>query len=102
LKSRTFRVTSTRSRVRELKNNLSHYVRQIEAGKRVAVTAHGRVVAELVPPGSGTGASRYDKLVAAGIIEPAAKASGLPPEWPDIRLSRGLVAELIESDRGEP
>ena len=91
--------------IRELKNNLSHYVRQIEAGKRVAVTAHGRVVAELVPPGSGTGTgggSRYDQLVDAGIIEPAVEANGLPPEWPDIRLSRGTVAELIDSDRGEP
>jgi prevent-host-death family protein len=91
--------------IRELKNNLSHYVRQIEAGKRVAVTAHGRVVAELVPPGSDTGtggASRYDELVATGIIEPAAEADGLPPEWPDICLSRGMVAELIDSDRGEP
>jgi prevent-host-death family protein len=91
--------------IRELKNNLSHYVRQIEAGKRVAVTAHGRVVAELVPPGSDTGtggASRYDELVATGIIEPAAKADGLTPEWPDICLSRGTVAELIDSDRGEP
>jgi prevent-host-death family protein len=91
--------------IRELKNNLSHYVRQIEAGKRVAVTAHGRVVAELVPPGSGAGtrgASQYDELVAAGIIEPASEADGLPPEWPDIRLSRGTVTELIDSDRGEP
>ena len=91
--------------IRQLKNNLSHYVRQIEAGKRVAVTAHGRVVAELVPPGSNTGAqgtSRYDELVATGIIEPAAEADGLPPDWPDICLSRGMVAELIDSDRGEP
>jgi prevent-host-death family protein len=91
--------------IRELKNNLSHYVRQIEAGKRVAVTAHGRVVAELVPPNSGTGrggASRYDELVATGIIERAARADGATPEWPDIRLSSGTVAELIDSDRGEP
>lgn len=91
--------------IRELKNNLSHYVRQVEAGKRVAVTAHGRVVAELVPPGSGSGterASRYDELVAAGVIAPAAEAGGVPPEWPDICVSRGTVAELIDSDRGEP
>lgn len=89
--------------IRELKNNLSHYVRQIEAGKRVAVTAHGRVVAELVPPGSGTaGASRYDELVATGVIEPAAEADGLALEWPDIHLSPGTVTELIDSDRGEP
>ena len=32
----------------------------------------------------------------------AAEADGLPPEWPDICLSRGMVAELIDSDRGEP
>jgi prevent-host-death family protein len=90
--------------IRELKNKLSHYVRQIEAGKRVAVTAHGRVVAELVPPGAaGTGgSSRYEELVAAGIIVPATEHDGVPPEWPDIRLSRGTVAELIDSDRGEP
>ena len=40
--------------IRELKNKLSHYVRQIEASRRVAVTAHGRFVAEPVPPGAGT------------------------------------------------
>lgn len=89
--------------IRELKNKLSHYVRQIEAGKRVAVTAHGRVVAELVPPGTGArGSSRYEELVAAGIIVPAAENDRVPPEWPDIRLSRGTVAQLIDSDRGEP
>jgi prevent-host-death family protein len=89
--------------IRELKNKLSHYVRQIEAGKRVAVTAHGRVVAELVPPGAGAGrSSRYEELVAAGVIVPAAEHDVAPPEWPDIRLARGTVAELIDSDRGEP
>ena len=90
--------------IRELKNNLSHYVRQIEAGKRIAVTAHGRVVAELVPPATATRpkSSRYDELIAAGIIEPAAKPYAPPPEWPDIRLPTGTAAELIDSDRGEP
>ncbi len=90
--------------IRELKNKLSHYVRQIEAGKRVAVTAHGRVVAELVPPGAGAaGSSRYEELVAAGTIVPAVEhAGGGAPDWPEIRLSRGAVSELIDSDRGEP
>jgi len=91
--------------IRELKNNLSHYVRQIEAGKRIAVTAHGRVVAELVPPTKGErvrSASRYDELVAAGIIEPAIEPRALPPKWPDIRLGPGTAGELINSDRGEP
>ena len=36
--------------IRELKDNLSRYIRRIEAGEHVVVTAHGRIVAELVPP----------------------------------------------------
>jgi prevent-host-death family protein len=57
--------------IRELKDNLSRYIRRIEAGERIAITAHGRVVAELVPPGSsrqGRRASRFDELVADGVI----------------------------------
>jgi prevent-host-death family protein len=90
--------------IRQLKNNLSHYVRQVEAGERVAVTAHGRVVAEIVPPrfGAVTGeATRYEQLVAAGTIEPAAQPDAPPPEWPDIRLRPGTAAGLIDADRGE-
>lgn len=42
----------TRVGIRELKNNLSQYVRRVEAGDVLIVTDRGRVVAELVPPGS--------------------------------------------------
>lgn len=64
--------------IRELKNNLSRYVRQVEGGKRISVTAHGRVVAELVPAAPRTAKkrsqaklSRYEQLVAEGVIRPA-------------------------------
>jgi prevent-host-death family protein len=85
--------------IRELKNNLSHYVRQIEAGKRIAVTAHGRVVAELVPHRRGAGGRRYDALVAAGVIEPAVDSPLAP--WPHIHAPSGTASQLIDSDRGE-
>jgi prevent-host-death family protein len=87
--------------IRELKNNLSHFVRRIEAGERIAVTAHGRVVAQLVPPGKTTKgrSTRYDELVDSGVIRPAMEAG--KPAWPDIRLRRGSVRELIDTDRGE-
>jgi antitoxin (DNA-binding transcriptional repressor) of toxin-antitoxin stability system len=55
--------------IRQLKVNLSRYVRRIEAGERISVTAHGRVVAELVPPGGGvrtSSGSRWEELLAAG------------------------------------
>ena len=94
----------TSTGIRELKDNLSRYIRRIEAGERIAVTAHGRVVAELVPPVKGSRArrpSRYEELVATGVIRPALEAGDPLEEWPDIRLSRGTAAQLIDTDRGE-
>jgi antitoxin (DNA-binding transcriptional repressor) of toxin-antitoxin stability system len=90
--------------IRELKDNLSWYIRRIEAGERIAVTAHGRVVAELVPPGTagkGRGPSRFDELVAAGVIRPPLESGDPTEDWPDIRLPRGTAVELIDADRGE-
>jgi prevent-host-death family protein len=90
--------------IRELKDNLSRYIRRVEAGQRIAVTAHGRVVAELVPPGASTRqmrASRWDQLIAAGILHPPVEAGDPFEDWPDIRLRPGTAAELINADRGE-
>jgi len=39
--------------IRQLKNNLSKYVRQVEGGDVLIVTDRGRIVAELWPPGHG-------------------------------------------------
>ena len=90
--------------IRELKDNLSRYIRRIEAGERIAITAHGRVVAELVPPGTARtsrGRSRFDELVAAGVIRPPLEPGDPTEDWPDIRLAPGTAAELIDADRGE-
>jgi len=90
--------------IRELKDNLSAYIRRVEAGERVCVTAHGRVVAELVPPGTGaqrTEAGPWDGLIAAGILHAPAESGDPFEDWPDICLPRGTAAELIDSDRGE-
>lgn len=89
--------------VRELKDHLSRYIRRIEAGERIAVTAHGRVVAELVPPAHASKGARrrYDELLAAGVIQPAIEEGDPLEDWPDIRLPRGSAADLIDSDRGE-
>jgi prevent-host-death family protein len=94
-------VTSTG--IRELKDNLSRYIRRIEAGERITITAHGRVVAELVPPGARTKGtpSRFDDLIASGAIRPPLEVGDPTEDWPDIRLPRGTAAELINADRGE-
>src|SRR5207237_4465212 len=61
--------------IRELKDNLSRYIRRIEAGECVVVTAHGRVVAELVPPQAVSRGQRsqLDRLMASGTITPASE-----------------------------
>ena len=93
----------TSAGIRELKDNLSRYIRRIEAGERIVITAHGRVVAELVPPRapSGPSAARFEDLVAAGIIRPPVEQGDPLEGWPDIRLPRGTAAALIDNDRGE-
>jgi len=94
-------VTSTG--IRELKDNLSRYIRRVEAGERIVITAHGRVVAELVQPGATTKRTsrRFDELVASGVIRPPLEAGDPTEAWPDIRLPAATAAELIDAERGE-
>lgn len=63
--------------IRELEDHLSHSVRRIATGERIAVTAHGRVDVRL-PLDAG---------------DPFA-------DWPRLRLPPGTAARLIEEDRG--
>lgn len=93
----------TTTGIRELRDNLSRYIRRIEAGERMAITAHGRVVAELVPPGPRTrgGSVRFDELVASGVIRPPLEGGDPTEGWPDIRLRAGSATALIDADRGE-
>jgi antitoxin (DNA-binding transcriptional repressor) of toxin-antitoxin stability system len=94
----------TTAGIRELKDNLSRYIRRIEAGERIAITAHGRGVGPRGAPGGsqpGRRASRFDELVADGVIRPPLEPGDPTEDWPDIRLPPGSAAELIDADRGE-
>jgi prevent-host-death family protein len=69
--------TSSRHRIgiRELRQHASVYVDLAEKGYTVDITNRGRLVAQLVPvrePGSP-----LERLIAAGIIEPAEEAGGV-------------------------
>ena len=48
-----------------------------------------------VPP------SRFDELVASGVIRPPLEAGDPTEDWPDIALPPGTAAALIDADRGE-
>ena len=88
--------------IRELKNNLSHYMRKVMAGHRVTVTDRGKPVAEIIPPRSPHAqASRYDELVARGLIRPAIEDGDPLEGFPVVKLPRGTARELIDEDREE-
>lgn len=88
--------------IRDLKNNLSYYVRRVAAGERVTVTDRGRVVAELVPPPpERLHPSRYEELIASGIIRLAVEHGDPLADFPSLRLPRGTAAALIDEDRGD-
>ncbi len=83
--------------VRELRQNLSKYLRRVERGERLEVTEHGRPVAVLAPLGEPE--SPLARLVAAGrVSSPRKDLLELlpPPGRPSTRTSAALLAERAE------
>ena len=83
--------------VRELKNKLSHYLDQVNQGKRIEITRRGRVVALLIPAID----TSIDMALLALIEEGMAFWAGGKPKGAIHRVSnRGrALAELIVEDR---
>jgi antitoxin (DNA-binding transcriptional repressor) of toxin-antitoxin stability system len=92
--------------LRELKNRLSEYIRQVRAGEGVLVTDRGEVVAELAPPGQGA----VDPTVPAGLVSLARRGlvtlgapgdSGAYPSLPRRRGKKRTSAQLLDEERGD-
>ncbi len=79
--------------VRELRQNLSVYLRRVKKGETLDVKERGHPVAVLAPAGAKSTA--LDRLIAAGRATPATGdllALGQPPgKRPSRRASRALV-----------
>jgi len=91
--------------LRELKNRLSEYIRQVRAGQEVLVTDRGQVVAELRPPGE----VRKDGVLPgiAALAKRGALSLGArnrPDLYPTLRpvLPPGRAQELLDEERGTP
>lgn len=87
--------------IRELKNHLSRYVRRVERGERIAVTAHGRVVAELSRPAAGDRGDPLADLIARGLARAPLEAGDPTEGWPSLRLPAGTAAALLDADRDD-
>lgn len=87
--------------IRELRQNLSVYLRRVEAGETLEVTERGKPVALLTPlPGRQ---SILDRLIAEGMAIPAARRSdglGMPPPGsPGARPLSEIIIERREAER---
>jgi prevent-host-death family protein len=87
--------------VRELRQNLSVYLRRVKRGESLEVTERGNPVARLVPP--STGDEWLDRMVAEGKIRPGkGSIADLPPP---IKLPPGakplseILQEMRDSER---
>lgn len=81
--------------MRDLKNNLSRYLDQVEAGVEVVVTERGRPIARL----NGIDDVTRDKLAAlieAGLVRPPASKVR---QRPVPLTSDGSVSELVAEQR---
>lgn len=86
--------------VRELRQNLSVYLRRVQAGETLEVTEHGRPVARLGPTPEAD-LSPLQRLLAEGRVT-LGKGSlhelGLPPERPGRPLS-DVLREIRDEER---
>ena len=88
--------------IRELRQHASVYVDLAERGYTVDITNRGRLVAQLVPvrePGSP-----LERLIAAGIIEPAEEpggASDIEP-YPSPVSGKPAASEILGQARSRP
>lgn len=90
--------------IRELKNRLSEYIREVQSGEAVLVTDRGDIVAELVPPGQRSDEPGFPSglmtLARRGQLTlGAANEAGLYPKLSRI-LKRHCAAMLLDEERG--
>ena len=79
--------------IRELRNNLSHYLDRVRDGDELTVTDRGRAVARVLPM---SGERVLDTLTAAGVVTPPATKRRRRPR--PIATS-GSVSDLVADQR---
>lgn len=80
--------------VRELRQNLSVYLRRVKAGETLEVTEHGRSVAVLAPLAQRS--SVWERWLSEGRITPAAEGPGsFEPLDESAPLDEGVTGDAL-------
>jgi len=76
--------------IRELRADLSRYLKRVQAGEEIVITDRGKAVARIVRM---SGRRKIDELIEQGLVLPARSRTGWLPE--PIQPN-GTVSDLIE------
>jgi prevent-host-death family protein len=83
--------------VRDLRDNLSGYLRRVQEGELLVITDRGKPIGELGPAGGGRNAERARALIRKGVASwSGGKPKGLPRAP---RPLAGLVSDSVVEDR---
>jgi antitoxin (DNA-binding transcriptional repressor) of toxin-antitoxin stability system len=103
--SRSYIVSMKTIGLRELKNGLSRFVREVRQGQEILVTDRGQVVAELRPPTPPEARRALHPGIAAlarrGLLTPA--TPGTPARYARLPalMPAGSALRLLAAERGE-
>jgi len=78
--------------IRELRDHLSKYLEDVQAGEALVVTDRGRAIARVVPM---NGERTLDRLIREGKVTPAARKRALPTPM----STKGSVSDLVSEQR---
>jgi prevent-host-death family protein len=86
--------------IAELKNNLSHYLRQVRAGNEITIKDRNRVIARIVPAAPSTD---YDEELLELAAQGKAKLPEIPPSVEDLakELKRKLPRMKSKGERAK-
>jgi prevent-host-death family protein len=76
--------------IKELRADLSRFIKRVREGEEIVVTDRGKAVARIVPL---DGQRKIDRLIAAGVVKPAKRRTNWLPE--PIK-AEGTISDLIE------
>ncbi len=85
--------------VRELRLQLSAYLRRVQAGERITITAHGVPIGHIVPAGSSV-QDRLQAMIEAGMAQ--WNGQRFLPQEPTVETQAGTsVADLVSEARDD-
>lgn len=85
--------------MREFKENVDHYLRQVQAGKTLIVAEDGKAIARVVPREPLAVRSRTRKIVQAGLLAPTGRRLGPRPPVARTRVKRTIADWLVPDQK---